>query len=250
MDAQEMEQRLSNITTWWTMLRHAHQGETDSAVQAQQELMQRYCGAVYRYLFVAVRDAHVAEDLTQEFALRFLRGRFHKAHPERGRFRDYVKSALFNLVNDYRKRQGQGLHQVPLGDADPKAPDSDASGDDSVFAYNWRQELLARTWKALAEHEAATGQPYHTVLRFRVENPDLPSPQQAEQLSVLLGKTLTAAGVRQTVHRAREKFAQLLVEETRLSLGTDAPERLEEELIDLNLLKYCQAALHKDDDKA
>src|SRR2546425_10476465 len=106
MEEHECEQRLSHIATRWSILLQAHQ-ETDAATQARQQLLERYCGAVYRYLLAAVRDHHAAEDLTQEFALRFVRGQFRLANPERGRFRDYIKTALFHLVDDYRARKGR-----------------------------------------------------------------------------------------------------------------------------------------------
>jgi len=54
---------------------------------------------------------------------------------------------------------------------------------------------------------------------------------------------LTAAGVRQTLHRARVKFAELLVAEVGRSLETSMPDRIEQELIDLGLLPYCREAL-------
>ena len=74
---------------------------------AQQQLMLRYCGAVYRYLLRAVRDPTVAEDLTQEFALRFIQGRFGQVDREQGRFRNYVKGALFRLVQDHYRNQAR-----------------------------------------------------------------------------------------------------------------------------------------------
>lgn len=230
-----MEQHLSSITTAWTMLRRAHGDTPGSAAVAWQELMQRYCGAVYRYLLRAVRDPHVAEDLTQEFAIRFIRGSFRNADPGRGRFRDYVKTSLFNLVHDYRRRQGKEPRPLPAEGAEPAAPDDTSDQD---FRDSWRQELLARAWKALE----ASGQPFYDVLRFRVEHPDLPSQKAAEVLGARLGRQLSASNVRQLLHRAREQFAEFLLEETRRSLGA-AGSHLEEELADLNLLKYCQDKL-------
>src|SRR5262245_43538616 len=115
MDEKQMEQVLSSISTAWTMLRRAQGDSAGSKEGAWQELMQRYCGAVYRYLHRAMRDSHVAEELTQEYALRFIRGSFRNADPGHGRFRDFVKSSLFLLVQDYRRRQGEGV--------DPLAPD-------------------------------------------------------------------------------------------------------------------------------
>jgi RNA polymerase sigma-70 factor (ECF subfamily) len=248
MDRQELEQRLSRISTQWTLLRQAHAGPQDAAAAARQDLMQRYCGAVYRYLLAAVRDAHAAEDLTQDFALRFVQGRFRLADPGRGRFRDYVKTALFHLVDSHRRRQGRQVRGVPLEGQEPADPAGPSLPDpDAAFEASWRKELLARTWKALAQAEQESGQPCYAVLRLRVDRPELPSAELARQLAQLRGKPFTAAGVRQLLHRAREKFALLLVEETRQSLGPAAQDRLQDELADLGLLKYCQTALPRPD---
>src|SRR5436190_1702719 len=115
MDPRELAQNLSRISTRWSALRQAHQGSERTAAAARQELMERYCGAVYRYLLRAVRDPHTADDLTQEFAVRFIRGRFRHADAKRGRFRDYVKTSLFHLVDDYRKGAREQPQQLGIG---------------------------------------------------------------------------------------------------------------------------------------
>jgi RNA polymerase sigma-70 factor (ECF subfamily) len=229
----------------WTMLYQAHRGTADEAAAARQVLMQRYCGAVYRYLLSAVRDPYVAEDLTQEFALRFIQGRFRMADPSQGRFRNYVKTALFHLVDDWRKRLGRGPKPMRLeSDEVVPAPDETAAAE-QAFRDSWRQELLSRTWKALEGVQQQSGQPYHDVLRFRVDHPDMRSPGMAEQLTARLGRPFTAAGVRQLLHRARERFADLLLEEARVSLEGAGQGDLVEELAELNLLQYCQSALQR-----
>jgi RNA polymerase sigma-70 factor (ECF subfamily) len=244
MQPHDLDQRLSHISTLWTLLGEANQQGT-AAVAARQVLMRRYCGAVYRYLYSAVRDPNVAEDLTQEFALRFMQGRFRQADPTQGRFRNYVKTALFHLVNDYRKRVGREPRAVPLqSDEAVSAPD-DLAAAEQAFRDSWRQELLARAWKALEQVQGETGQPYHEVLRFRVDHPELSSGQMAEQLGVRLGRPLTAAGVRKTLERARDKFTDFLLEDVRHSLEGADLDQVEEELAELNLLKYCRDALRR-----
>src|SRR5262245_57328630 len=99
---QSLESRLSGISTLWSTFFQAHKSG-DAAVAARQALLERYSGAVYRYLLGAVRNEDTAADLTQEFALRFLRGDFHRADPQRGRFRDYLKTSLIHLVNDHHR---------------------------------------------------------------------------------------------------------------------------------------------------
>jgi DNA-directed RNA polymerase specialized sigma24 family protein len=67
----------------------------------------------------AVRNPDTAGDLAQEFALRFLRGAFRHADPGRGRFRDYMKTALIHLVNDYRSARSASSRPLPPDTADP-----------------------------------------------------------------------------------------------------------------------------------
>ena len=110
MEAEGLSQRLSRMSTQWTLLAQAHAGTGNEAAEAQRRLMQRYCGAAYRYLLGAVKDADVAMDLCQDFAVRFLRGDFRRAAADRGRFRDYVKTSLRHMVTDFqRTRPGQRI---------------------------------------------------------------------------------------------------------------------------------------------
>jgi RNA polymerase sigma-70 factor (ECF subfamily) len=241
MASNHQNERLSQISTRWSMLLQAHCGSAPEASAAFQVLMQRYGRAVYRYLLGAVRDPEVADDLAQEFALRFLRGGFQGADPERGRFRDYLKTALIHLVDDFhRARQawpGPLLHPGP----EPAAPAAGETDSERAFLDCWREELLERTWQALAEDNPS----YHAVLLFRIENPDASSAQMAEQLGTRLEKPLTAAWVRKTLQRAHGKFADLLLDEVAASLEAPTPETLRRELKELDLLKYCQEALDK-----
>ena len=239
----DIQQHLSDIATHWTILRQAHGGGADEAAAARQALMERYCGAVFRYLLRKVRDASVAEDLTQEFALRFIQGRFERADRERGRFRDYVRGALFRLVQDHYREQARGPRPVAL-EHDPAGPDEQADAD-RAFRESWRQELLARAWRALEAAEAESGQPFHAVLRLRADRPELTGGQMAELLTERLGRPIAPANLRQLLHRARERFAELLLDDIRESLEDAPAERVAEELAELNLLKYCKDALDK-----
>src|SRR3954454_13818803 len=125
MNDNELQQHLSQIATQWSVLYQAHKGDETEAARARQLLMQRYCGAVFRYLLKAVRDPSVAEDLTQEFALRFIQGRFGQADPSQGRFRSYVKGALFRLVQDHHRNQYREPRPVSLEPDTPVAAPRD-----------------------------------------------------------------------------------------------------------------------------
>jgi RNA polymerase sigma factor (sigma-70 family) len=239
------DRRLNEITTQWTMVFQAHGGAGEARRGAQEALLQRYCGAIYRYLLAALRDADAADEVCQEFALRFVRGYFHRADPQRGRFRNYVKTALVRLVGEYRRRNRRRPQPLPDGSLGPAVEQDQDFSSDEAFVQHWRAALLARAWEALAAFEKTTHCHFHAVLRFRSAHPDLPSQEIAAQLSGELGKPLTAAGVRQTLRRAREKFADLLLDEVAGTLQTDDPAQLEQELLDLNLMAYCQTALQR-----
>jgi RNA polymerase sigma-70 factor (ECF subfamily) len=247
MDPEDLSNRLSSIRTHWTVLFQAHQQEGDARTAARQQLLLRYYGAVYRYLLGTVRDLAVAEELTQEFALRFLRGDFHRADPERGRFRDFVKTALRHLAHDYWHKKGKAPAPLQPAHAEALAAEDDPAAIDQPFLDRWREELLNRTWEALAEVERGTGQAYHTVLRWKTEQPQLRSAQLGVRLSERLGKPFTETAMRKLLQRARQQFADLLVTEVSRSLETSEPEQLEEELLALDLLAYCQPALGRRD---
>lgn len=249
MEKQDWDPRLSQISTQWSMIFQAREGPTDLASAAQAELMCRYSGAVHRYLLSSLRDFDAAGELNQEFAVRFLRGDFRRADPARGRFRDFVKQALRNLMIDYyrrRKSLPKSLSSLEIPEtSEPGELDDAAAEFDRDFLESWRAELLSRAWTALSKLQDETGQPYYTVLKLRVDHPELRSPDIADRLSFQMGRAVTAGGVRQALQRARDRYVSFLVDEVKSSL--DAPTRPEllEELADLKLLEYCKPALKR-----
>jgi RNA polymerase sigma-70 factor (ECF subfamily) len=244
MQQENPDQRLSLIPTMWSLVYAAHHGSPEAANSAQQQLLGRYGDAISRYLHKLLGSPDAVDEVFQEFAVRLVRGDLRGADPQRGRFRNFVKGTLFHLVADYRKQQRRWPEPLPGDGAAVVAPVDDADSDRS-FVESWCDELLARAWTALAEVEAGTGQPYYAVLRFRADHPEMRAPQLAEHFTAQLGRPFTAAGVRQILHRAREKFAALLLDEVAHSLATPTDEQLAEELTELGLLDYCRPALKR-----
>jgi RNA polymerase sigma factor (sigma-70 family) len=236
--------RLSRIQTLWSKLLEPAEGDAHADRQ-RQELLLRYYGAAFRYLLGIVREPNIAEELVQDFAVRFMRGDYRQADQQRGRFRDFLKTALRNQARDYwRKRQLARERQPGSVSAfEPPAPTEPES--DAQFVADWRNELLAKTWEALEKYEQSFGKPFCTVLRLKTQNPALRSPELAERLGRNLQKTISADSVRQTLHRAREAFADLLLDEVERSLADRDLARLEEELIELELMEYCRLALER-----
>jgi hypothetical protein len=241
----EDDSHLSQIQTLWSMVERAH-GDHTNVGSAQQLLLDRYGGAVRRYALAALRDEDAADEVFQEFALKFVRGDFRGADPGRGRFRAFVKTIVYRLIVDYQRRKKklgrEGQMQSNLaGDEPPAVTDK----EDAIFRSSWRDELLARCWGRLADYECKSGKPYHTVLRYRVEHPEARSPELADGLSKALNKSINAGAVRVMLHRSRDAFADLLLEEVTNSLADSSLDAAEEELIELDLLDYCKPALDR-----
>jgi RNA polymerase sigma-70 factor (ECF subfamily) len=234
---------LSCIATHWTLVRRAHHATSDEARPARQELLELYGGAARRYLLGALRDPHAADDLFQEFACQLLNGQLRGADPARGRFRDYVKGMLCHLLADHHRQQQR--RPVGLTEEPPASGPDDATGaeEDRAFREVWRSELLARAWAGLQALEEGICSPWYSVLYLRARHPQLRSPELAELCGARLGTAMSAAAVRQALHRARGKFAELLLYEVRQSLAEPTRQRLEEELVELGLYEYCRPAL-------
>ena len=194
-------------------MRQAHGNQTVGVESAQRILLDRYGGAIRRYALAALRDEDAADEVFQEFALKFVRGEFGKVDPERGRFRAFVKTVVYRLIVDYQRRKKKRFIETPMHSniAEPLAGE-DEGADDELFRVSWRAELLDRCWKSLEKASAKVGKPYYTVMRYRVDHPDAHSPELAEGLSKKLGKSINAGAVRVLLHRAREEFADILLQ--------------------------------------
>ena len=239
------EQRISRIETLWSVVRTAQCDDSLDSASAKQQMIDRYGAAIKRYLMGATRNEDLADELFQEFAVRFLTGKYATADAERGRFRSFLKTILFRLVAEHHRTTGRDK-SVPMGSLMPEAVDDSApDASDSEFNSVWSDELLKKAWAALAQLEERTGRPLFTVMQVKVENPQLRSGEIAEIVSQKTGKELSTGNARVILHRAREQFADLLVDEVQQSLETDDLDRVKEELEDLNLLPYCKPALER-----
>src|SRR5690242_15496420 len=93
-------------TTRWTLVVaavHPHQKEARPALVS---LCENYWYPLYAYLRRRGYPADQAQDLTQEFFMRVLEGRYlDRADPEKGRFRSFILTSLKFFVADEADRQ-------------------------------------------------------------------------------------------------------------------------------------------------
>ena len=248
MTEDELQSRLSGISTRWTLLRQAHGSREDARAEALSALVAQYSGAAYRYLWAMLRDPDAADEVFQELALRFVRGDFRGADPKRGQFRHYLKTVLIRLVFEHRKKAGKRQRQF---DTDAVVPDHEpaetSEEEDEQFMTSWREELLRQTWQRLEAWQEETGKPFYDVLKLRTDHADATSGQLAEKLTDKLRpeKPFTSAGVRKTLQRGRAKFSDLLLSVVEESLDRPTPDQLDRDLVDVGLIDYCRSAVRK-----
>ena len=236
------EQRLSRMETLWTVVHRAHSDETLEAAAARQQLIDQYGGAVKRYLLGALRNENDANEVFQEFSLRMVRGDFHRADPNRGRFRQFVKTSLFRMIVDYQRWQGKRERQLQLGDdALPERVSNEP--DEELFTKKWRSELIENTLTRLRKIDERAGSHLFAILNLRIVNPKLRSTELAQLATETLGKRISAENFRAILRRARVRFADLMIDEVNQTLHQPTREALESELADLRLLEYCKPSL-------
>lgn len=239
------ESRLSEIQTDWDGVRaaHASHDSTGQVLEARERILDQYFPCVKKYILGATYDPDLAEDLAQEFAVRFVRGDFRNVDPTQGRFRDYLKRSLRNLITDhFRKPAEFKLRTSVAAEVPDRASDAKLESLDEEFQSNWRQQILHNAWQSLRSFEDSKGNWYYTVLRYRAQNPDSRSAEMSVALSEIVGEAVTADWVRQKIHRARQKFAEILIAEVRNSMQLKDEELVQQELAELGLKKYSHDA--------
>lgn len=239
--------RLSRIETRWSLIRRAHDDDDDTVVDARQQLLMQYAPAIRRYLGAALKDDEAADDVFQEFALAFSRGDFKGADPERGKFRHYIKTSLYHQIAAfYRKKkrhQHSTLEESAIEGTIDSTIDNAIAEAEEELRIAWRTELLDTSWQRLEDYSRENQTGHYSVLRMRAENPHWKSEELAARLSEALKKPMTPGATRTLLHRARNHFANCLLDALTHSLETDALDELEEELAELRLADYCKEVI-------
>src|ERR671934_2110489 len=93
-------------TTRWTLVVAAGDPHPEESRPALVSLCENYWYPLYAYLRRRGYPADQAQDLTQEFFMRMLEGRYvDRADPEKGRFRSFILTSLKFFVADEGDRQ-------------------------------------------------------------------------------------------------------------------------------------------------
>lgn len=228
-------------STRWSLIQQLD-GTRAESLLALEQLCQTYWPAVYALVRRRGFSPSDSEDFTQSF-FEFVieRNTFSKVNVHRGRFRNFLKTAVNNyLSNEWNrmtaKKRGGGVVYVRLEQLDWVDAASSCSKPEAEFDRIWALTLLSEAIKRVETEYERRGR----GAVFVALKPTL-TGEGMEQTYREIGKDLSMSetAVKLTVRRMRTQFQKFLREEIAETVTT--PEQAEEELADLKAIFFEKA---------
>jgi RNA polymerase sigma-70 factor (ECF subfamily) len=205
-------------TTRWTLVVAAGDPQRKEARSALADLCENYWYPLYAYLRRRGYAADEAQDLTQEFFVRVLEGRYlDRADPEKGRFRSFILTSLKFFVADEGDRQRAlkrgGGAVVPLefssGEERYRREPAHHETPERIFERRWALSLLDRVVEKLRNEFVQHGRPEHfeRLKVFLLGHSDAPYAELAREINTSEGALKVA------IHRLRKRYRELFREE-------------------------------------
>lgn len=222
-------------TTNWTLVLTASDEQADLRERALESLCRSYWYPLYSYVRRRGHTHADAEELTQDFFVRFIDGRFLAGlSPEKGRFRSFLLVCLKRfLINAHESRtaakRGGGVRHVSWDSAEAerryRGESAADQSPDRAYERQWALSVLAKAMGQLEAEQVKLGKAdrFAKLRPYLVDGGNAPPHAQA---AAELG--LSVGAVKVAVHRLRERYAFLLRQELLRTLGD--PAELEDEL--------------------
>jgi RNA polymerase sigma-70 factor (ECF subfamily) len=229
-------------TTRWTLVVAAGDPHKKEARSALVSLCENYWYPLYAYLRRRGYPTDQAQDLTQQFFVRMLEGRYlDRADPEKGRFRSFILTSLKFFVADEEDRdraqkRGGGV-TVPLefGSGEERYQREPAHDEtpERIFERRWALAMLDRVVERLRNEFVQHGRPEHfeRLKVFLLGQSDAPYAALAIEMNTSEGALKVA------IHRLRKRYRDLFRQEIADTVAD--PAEVESEL------RYLAAVLSK-----
>jgi RNA polymerase sigma factor (sigma-70 family) len=229
-------------TTRWTLVVAAGDPERKDAQSALVSLCESYWYPLYAYLRRRGFPADQAQDLTQDFFIRVLEGRYlDRAAPEKGRFRSFILTSLKFFVGDEedrhraQKRGGGAVVPLELDSGEERylrEPGHDETPE-RIFERRWALSVLDRVMERLRNEFVQHGRPEHfeRLKLFLLGQSDAPYAALAQVMNTSEGALKVA------IHRLRKRYRDLFRQEIADTVAD--PAEVESEL------RYLAAVLTK-----
>ncbi len=231
----EQSQNAPFVTTCWSVVLAAAGSDTTAAQDALSHLCKTYWYPLYAFVRRRGFSPHDAQDLTQEFFSRLLKGHWvAQADRRRGRFRSFLLSAMKHfLANEWHKanaiKRGAHLDLISMDDHDAEArfqlePGTQVNPD-ALYDRGWALTLLRDVLARLEQEYSAEGK----AAWMEAMRPALTAGRDAISYSEMACKLNTSENaLRVAVHRLRQRYRQLIRVEVASTVAS--PEEVDEEM--------------------
>jgi RNA polymerase sigma factor (sigma-70 family) len=220
------------VTTRWSLVLSCSESTTDEeqAWTALADICSIYWRPVFAFICRQGHSVPDAQDLTQEFFGRLIKGRLiQSADRNKGRFRSLLLKTLQRFLHDEgdKRRAGKrggNTHFVSWDDWMTEAPSqSSMSGQESaswsperVFDVRWAATIVERALRRLGDDCEKHGQRRVFDVLSSCLTADREDVSYANFARVL---GLQESTVKNLVHRLRERYRALLREEVAKTVG-------------------------------
>ena len=227
-------------TTRWTLVIAPADAQRTEARAALVALCERYWYPLYAYVRRRGYPPDQAQDLTQEFFVRVLEGRYlDRADRDKGRFRAFMLTSLkFFLAdeadrNRAQKRGGGAVLSLEMTSGEERYQREPAHDEtpERIFERRWALSVLEIVVDRLRDEFLQHGRldQFNRLKVFLVDQPEMPYAALAREMGMSEGALKVA------VHRLRKRYRELFRREIAETVA--APEEVEAEL------RYLAAAL-------
>jgi RNA polymerase sigma factor (sigma-70 family) len=208
-------------TTRWTLVVAAGDPRRKDARSALVSLCEKYWYPLYAYLRRRGYAPDQAQDLTQEFFMRVLEGRYlDRADPEKGRFRSFILTSLKFFAADEQDRQraqkrgGTAVVSFEFSSGESgeeryqREPGHNETPD-RIFERRWALSVLERVMDRLRDEFVQHGRPenFERMKVFLLGQSEAPYADLAREMNTSEGALKVA------IHRLRKRYRELLRQE-------------------------------------
>ena len=205
-------------TTRWTLVVAAGDPQRKEARSALVSLCEGYWYPLYAYIRRRGYPADQAQDLTQDFFIRVLEGRYlDRADPEKGRFRSFILTSLKFFVADEgdrhraHKRGGGTVLSLEFSSGEERYQREPAHDEtpERIFERRWALSVLDRVVERLRNEFVHHGRPEHfeRLKVFLLGQSDAPYAALAREMNTSEGALKVA------IHRLRKRYRELFRQE-------------------------------------
>jgi RNA polymerase sigma factor (sigma-70 family) len=205
-------------TTRWTLVVAAAGAQRKEARSALVSLCEGYWYPLYAYIRRRGYPADQAQDLTQEFFMRVLEGRYlDRADPEKGRFRAFLLTSVkFFLADeadrDRAQKRGAGNVlplEIPSGEERYEHEPAHSETPERIFEQRWALSVLDRVMDRLRSEFVQHGRLDHfnRLKVFLLDQVETPYAELAHDMGTSEGALKVA------IHRLRKRYRDLFRQE-------------------------------------